>query len=58
MKAIDGIRKRKTQDAEVYQMKRWIKGLVNRGGVSSGHTVLVVYNKTHPERTLILMEPL
>lgn len=57
MKFIDGIRKPKILDAEVYQIKRWVKSLANRGRTSTRHTILVVYTSRHPERSYLLTEP-
>lgn len=56
MKYIDGIRKPKIQNGETYQITKWVKGLKNRGGKSSGHITLVVYTHNQPWKSYILTE--
>lgn len=55
---LDGIYGIKKRNLLHYQVEKWLNSLANRGKVSSRQSVLVVYNKQYPERSLILVDQL
>lgn len=41
--------------AQAYQITRWLEQ-VNNGGMVGCKAVVIVYNRKHPERTLLIVE--